>query len=249
MADDLVQLDRDGDVFLLTMCAGENRWNTAFVRRLDAALDEVERSTGPAALVTASADEKFFSNGLDLAWLTSREPDHPGGDRRVFAAEAMAYFARVMTLPIPTVCAINGHAFGAGLMVALCHDVRVMRRDRGYLCANEVELGMAIPEPELALFRHKLPMPAFHQTVVLAKRWAGPEALEAGVVQHLADAGAVRSTAVELAAGMARLGANRSVMGWMKEHLYGEDAAINATHGPAYMLRNMSRYPHGPHGA
>lgn len=243
---DLVQLDREGDVFVLTLTAGENRWNTTLVRQIMRALDEVEASSGPAALVTASNDAKFFSNGLDLGWLASREPDHPGGDRKVFAEEAMACFARVITLGVPTVCAVNGHAFGAGFMIALCHDVRVMRRDRGFLCANEIELGMAIPEPELALFRHKLPMPAFHQSVMLAKRWAGLEALDAGVVQHLADADSVRATAVELAAGLARLGANRTALGWMKEHVYGDNAAINGPHGAASMLRNMKDYPMGP---
>jgi hypothetical protein len=32
----------------------------------------------------------------------------------------------------------------------------------------------------------------------------------------------------------------------MKEHIYGENAAINGVHGPAYMLRNQSDYAHGP---
>lgn len=241
----LVDLQRDGEVFVLTLTAGENRWTTTLVRELDAALDEVLASNGPAALVTASDDPKFFSNGLDLEWLSTRG-EHPGGDRRVFAQEAMTLFGRVITLPVPTVCAVGGHAFGAGFMVALCHDVRVMREDRGFLCANEIELGMAIPEPELALFRHKVPRDAFHQTVVLARRWNGPEASAAGIVQHLAPGGEVRQRAVDVAAGLAHLGARRDVMGWMKEHLYGEDAAINGPHGPAYMLRNSAQYPAGP---
>jgi enoyl-CoA hydratase/carnithine racemase len=146
------------------------------------------------------------------------------------------------------VCAINGHAFGAGLMIALCHDVRVMRVDRGYLCANEVELGMSIPEPELALFRHKMPMNAFFETVQLAKRWTGTEALAAGIVQQVADKDAVRDRAIETAAGLSRLAKSREVFGWMKEHIYGENAAINGLHGPAHMLRNPSMYPHGPGG-
>jgi len=245
MGHELVRLEREGEVFVLTLAAGENRWNTTLVREIGAALDEVEASDGPAALVTASDDAKFFSNGLDLEWITSRH-EHPGGDRKVFAREAMALFGRVITLPVPTVCAVNGHAFGAGFMIALCHDVRVMRADRGFLCANEVELGFAIPEPELALFRHKMPMNAFHETVVLARRWTGPEALATGIVQHLADADAVRATAVETAAGLARLARNRQVLGWMKEHIYGEEAAINRVHGPAYLLAHSSEFPSGP---
>ena len=156
----MIDLERDGEIFTMTMDDGENRWNTTFVREIAAALDEVEASEGPAALVTVSASEKFFSNGLDLEWL-SADGEHRGGDRTVFGAEFMALMGRLITLEVPTVCAINGHAFGAGFMAALCHDVRIMRNDRGFICANEMQLGMRIPTPELALFRHKIPMNAF----------------------------------------------------------------------------------------
>ena len=40
----LVKLEKNGSVFTLTMDAGENRWNTAFVDELMLALDEVEAS-------------------------------------------------------------------------------------------------------------------------------------------------------------------------------------------------------------
>ena len=146
-----IQLEREGDVFIVSMTADENRWNTTFVRAFNAALDEIESSTDPVAMITASMDEKFFSNGLDLEWMAA-QGEHPGGDRDVFGSEYMALCARLITFPVPTVAAVNGHAFGAGFMIALCHDLRIMREDRGYLCANEVEIGMTIPEPELALF-------------------------------------------------------------------------------------------------
>jgi enoyl-CoA hydratase/carnithine racemase len=241
MSEQLVRLERDGDVFVLTMTAGENRWTTTFTRAIAAALDEVEASEGPAALVTASADPKFFSNGLDLEWVMGRG-EHPGGDRAVFAAEAMKVFSRVMTFPVPTVCAIGGHAFGAGFMIALCHDVRVMRRDRGFLCANEIEIGIAIPDPELALFRHKMPMSAFYETVQLARRWSAPEAVGVGIVQHAVDADEVRSTAIERARRLVPLARNRAVFQAQKERLYGAHAAINGVHGPAYMLAHPSEF-------
>ena len=81
MNGEIIELARDGDVFTLTMNAGENRWNTTFVRAFAAALDEVDASSGPAALVTTSASEKFFSNGLDLDWV--KDPDaHPEAETR-----------------------------------------------------------------------------------------------------------------------------------------------------------------------
>ena len=237
----MINLEREGEVFVLTMDEGENRWNTSFVHAFARALDEVEVSEGPASLVTTSSTEKFFSNGLDLEWLSADE-DHPGGDRKVFGKEFMALMGRIITLPVPTIAAINGHAFGAGLMCALCHDIRLMREDRGFACANEVELGMAIPNPELALFRHKLPMNTFFQTVQLARRWTGPDAVAAGIAEQALPLEALQDRAIERGAELARLGANRKVYGGMKEALYGENPTINSVHGPAHLLKNMEEF-------
>ncbi len=239
----MIDLDRDGDVFVLTMNDGENRWNTTFVRAMAKALDEVQASSGPAALVTRSASEKFFSNGLDLEWRMAKG-EHRGGDRDAFGAEFMALMGRIITLELPTVCAINGHAFGAGFMAALCHDVRIMRADRGFVCANEMQLGMVIPQPELALFRHKIPMNAFFETVQLAKRWAGPDALAAGIVQATAGVDDLLNVAMQRANELAPLATHRQNYAKQKESIYGENAAINGPHGPAYMLKNAHLYTH-----
>ena len=83
----LVDLKREGEVFILIMQSGENRFNRLFIEAMNQALDTVEQSSGPAALVTVGGEEKFYSNGLDLAWLIgdglrdwrSREP----GPRRM----------------------------------------------------------------------------------------------------------------------------------------------------------------------
>jgi enoyl-CoA hydratase/carnithine racemase len=239
----MINLTNDGAVFTLTLNDGENRWNTTFVREFSKALDEVEASSGPAALVTTSANEKFFSNGLDLDWIRSTG-EHRGGERTVFADEFMTLMGRLITLPIPSVCAINGHAFGAGFMAALCHDVRIMREDRGFVCANEMQLGMAIPRPELALFRHKLPLNAFYETVQLARRWTGPDAKSVGIVQQVASAENLLRVALQRANELAPLGANRKVFGGQKETLYGENAVLNGPHGPAHMLKHSADYRH-----
>lgn len=235
----MIDLKRDGNVYTLTMNDGENRWNTTFVRAFAEALDEIEGSEGPAALVTTSSSEKFFSNGLDLEWISAENlaEDDPRGDRKVFETEFMAVMSRIITLPVPSVAAINGHAFGAGLMTVMCHDQRIMREDRGYVCANEMQLGMVIPRPELALFRHKLPANTFFETVQLARRWTGPAALEAGIVQGIASAEDLLDVARARADELAPLGANRKAYKAQKESMYGENAAINDVHGPAHLLR------------
>ena len=242
----MIDLQRDGNIFTLTMNAGENRWNTTFVRAFSEALDEIEASDGSAAVVTTSADPKFFSNGLDLEWVAQSDAgsDHPGGDRKVFGTEFMTVMSRIITLNVPTVAAINGHGFGAGFMTAMCHDVRIMREDRGFICANEMQLGMLIPPPELALFKHKLPANVFFETVQLARRWAGPQALDAGIVQQTASAEDLLDVARARAEELAPLGANRDVFKAQKESLFGENAAISEVHGAAWMLRNSEKYRH-----
>ncbi|RZO99062.1 MAG: enoyl-CoA hydratase [Gammaproteobacteria bacterium] len=238
----MIDLQKKDSVYILTMDAGENRWNTTFVREFSKALDEVEKDDGPGALVTCAKDPKFFSNGLDLDWVKTPANHPEGGDREVFGEEFMFLMGRMITLPIPSICAINGHAFGAGFMLSLSHDVRIMREDRGFVCANEVQLGMKIPRPELALFRHKIPANSFFETVQLSKRWTGPAALQAGIVQSIGSIEELKEMAIQKAVELAPLSNDRENFGAHKEMLFGESAAINLEHGPAHMLKNSKEF-------
>ena len=238
----MINLEKKESIYFLTMDAGENRWNTNFVREFSKALDEVEKDDGPGALITTSSDPKFFSNGLDLDWIQSPSDFPERGNREIFGEEFMYLMGRIITLPIPTICAINGHAFGAGFMLALSHDVRIMREDRGFLCANEIQLGLKIPRPELALFRHKIPANSFFATVQLSKRWTGPAALEAGIIQSISTIDNLAEITKLKAEELAPLATDRENFGTQKEMLYGENAAINLNHGPAHMLKNSKEF-------
>ena len=238
----MIELEKKESIYFIKMNAGENRWNTTFVREFAKALDEIEKDEGPGALITSSSDPKFFSNGLDLEWIQEPEKHPKGGDREAFGEEFMYLMGRIITLPIPTICAINGHAFGAGFMLSLSHDVRIMREDRGFLCANEMQLGLEIPRPELALFRHKIPANSFFETVQLSKRWTGSAAFDAGIVQEVGLFEEVHELALKKAEELAPLANDRKNYGNQKEMLYGENAAINLNHGPAYMLKNSKNF-------
>ena len=52
----------------------------------------------------------------------------------------------------------------------------------------------------------------------------------------------MRPVALQTAERQLGVAKNREVLGWMKERLYGENAAINETHGAAYMLRNPAEF-------
>ena len=173
----------------------------------------------PAALLTISESPKFYSNGIDPAWMAS--PSTPADSIAQWNDLTMPAFARPILLPIPTLTAINGHAFGAGMMHALCHDYRLQRQERGFQCAIEIAIGIKTPPPELTLFRHSIPASAFHDTCLLGKRWSGDEAAAAGIVARSVPGEQLLAEALKEAAQQAKLGANRSVMKYYKRELKG----------------------------
>ena len=63
------QLDRHDEVFLLDLGDTENRFHPDWIAAVREALTRVECADGPRALVT-TATGRYFSNGLDLDWVT-----------------------------------------------------------------------------------------------------------------------------------------------------------------------------------
>jgi|SRR5262245_4363279 len=211
----MLELTRQGPVFVLTMRSGENRFNRRFVDALNGALDEVEGSAGPAALVSVGED-KFYSNGLDLDWLTS-EGSAQGPE---FIAAFMACLGRFLALPIPTVAAMNGHAFAGGAMLALTHDFRVMRADRGFFCLPEVDIGLPFAPGMSALIQGKLDPSVCRDLMFSGRRIGGSEALALRVVDEAADAEQVLPRAVARAEALASK--ERTTYGAIKQRLYAE---------------------------
>jgi len=192
----VIDLEREGVVWVVRMAAGENRIGPDFVAAFARALDTIEASRGPAALVTTGTG-RFFSNGLDLAALGAL------GARAWEAVRGFeALLARLVAFPLVTVAALNGHAFAGGALLALAHDFRVMRADRGWLCLPEVDLatGQPMTPGMLALLDARLEGPVAHELLVTGRRLAAAEAVARCAVDAAAPAADVVATAVALAA-------------------------------------------------
>lgn len=199
-------LERDGNVFVLSLgnegqTDDENRFSHQWIDETHALLDTVAATEGPAALVT-TATGKFFSNGLDTDWLFANLDRMHGYLDRVHSV-----FARILAFPMPTVAAVNGHAFGAGAMLATSHDFRVMRADRGYWCLPEVHLGMPFTVGMNALLTGRLTNQVALAAMTTGRRYGAADALVAGIVDDVAEADALRGAAVATAAELA---ANRT---------------------------------------
>jgi len=213
MESPLIDLERDGDVFVLRMRAGENRFNRSFIAAMNTALDEVEASEGSPGLVT-TGEGKFYSNGLDLTWMTSDE----GRANPEFIGSVLRLFARLLVFPLPTAAAMNGHAFAGGLMMALAHDHRVMRTDRGYCCLPEIDLGLPLHPGMTALIQSRLPKQGAHEAIVSGARYGAEQACAAGIVQDVGAEDEVVEKAIARVAPYT--GKSRETMYALKAGLY-----------------------------
>jgi enoyl-CoA hydratase/carnithine racemase len=209
----VAQLDRDGEVFVLDLGNDENRFNATSVAEIGKLLDEVEAADPPRALVLA-ATGKFWSNGLDLEWMGA----HP--DEIAALVDAVhAMFARVLTLPVPTVAALQGHTFAAGAMLALAADFRVMRADRGFFCLPEVDIRIPFTPGMAALIQARLAKKTAHEAMTTGRRYGGSDALAAGIVDAVADEDQVLPAALDLARPLA--GKHGPTLGAIKRGMYG----------------------------
>lgn len=201
----------DGVLRILDLGDDENRFTVEWMQQVHHQLDEVEAEDGPVALIT-TASGKFFSNGLDTAALT----DPASRAEYLLAVENL--LARFLVLPVPTVTAINGHAFGGGALLAMAHDFRVMRTDRGYFCFPEVDLGMGFTPFMSALVASNLTPQASIEAMTTGRRYGGTDALARGLV----DAAAGEDVLVERAGDFVRdlAGKDRGSLGKIKRQLF-----------------------------
>lgn len=210
-------LRRDGDIAVLNIGSDENRFTPDWLDAMHACLDDLDTMTAPLALVTV-AEGKFWSNGLDLDWLTA----HLDQAQR-YVESVQRLMSRVTTLGMHTVAAIQGHCFAAGAMLALAHDWRVMRADRGFFCLPEVDIGIPFTLGMDALIRAKLPLPAAHEAMTTGRRYGGQAALSAGIVTRAVGEAEVLDAALDLARPLAVKAGQ--TLGTIKSRMYAEPVA------------------------
>jgi enoyl-CoA hydratase/carnithine racemase len=206
-------------VLVLHLGDGPNTVTEELLTDLEGALDAVAADGSLLGLVTVG-DGKAYSQGYDLELLGALG----GLELQAFVDRSVVLLARFLTAPVPTVAALNGHAFGWGAMFALAHDQRVQRSDRGWLCLPEVDLGLQLHPLQLSLIQAKLTPAAASESILAGRRWDAAAAVAAGVVDAAADEPDLLRTAVDLA--LARSGKARGIVTALKSDLYAPTLAL-----------------------
>lgn len=212
-------LDRKSDVFVLNLgdrgvTDSENRMGPDWVAQVNALLDEVEASSGPTALVT-TATGKYFSTGVDLTWGAENLDQI---NRFIGAMQDL--LARVLTFPMQTVAALQGHTFGGAAFFAMAHDYRVMRSDRGFLCFPGVNIGATYSPGTVDMIGAKLAPRAFHEALTAGRRYGGEDAAALGLVDATASEDRLLDHAVSTATELIQTRGN--VLGEIKSTMYAE---------------------------
>jgi len=175
-----------------------------------------DKNAGAAALVIVGSlhQDKFFSNGFDYPSVVS--------DPSWMSATFDPLLLHLLTFPIPTVAAINGHCFAAAAMLALACDYRVMTdgaKRNTWMCMNEVDFGAAWPVSFAAVVRAKVSV--IRKFAIEGHRFTPQEARDAGLVDEIVSGGTrgVLERALEIAEEKAPK-AREGVWGVIKEELY-----------------------------
>jgi enoyl-CoA hydratase/carnithine racemase len=108
---------------------------------VDDLLESVKQVKSEFNGMVLAGGEKFFCIGLDLPALL--QLDQP--DMVEFYGRFERAFFDLYTLPVPTACAINGHATAGGAIFAMSCDFRFVSSGRRLIGLNEVKIGVPVP--------------------------------------------------------------------------------------------------------
>ena len=212
------------DSYAVVRMLGEGKFNPELLGEMQAALGECAANEKIQALIL-TGEAKNFSQGLDVEYLMTAAPD----DAMTLVNDCMTMLGEYLTLPVPTVAAVNGHAFGLGAMLCLASDYKVMREDRGFFCLPEIDMGATLVESMNRLVLDKLPREQIRDVLLAGVRLGGVQAHQRGIVDACCKEPELLAAARQLAVPM--MGKNRQAMAGLKRGVNTDVLAIIEAHG------------------
>jgi enoyl-CoA hydratase/carnithine racemase len=165
---------------------------------LDALATVLPKLEARCLLVTAAG--KVFSAGYDIGALPS--DDFARAAEAIVAHPFTAAIEALDAYPYPVLAALNGHAIGGGLELALSCDLRVCSAD-ARLGMPPARLGLIYSHTGLRKFLDAIGAPRTRELFFTARNVGAEEALSWGLVGEVVPADEVGARGVELAAEIA----------------------------------------------
>jgi enoyl-CoA hydratase/carnithine racemase len=151
--------------------------------------------------IVITGGSKFFSIGLDVPELIKLD--------RSAMTDFWYRFNQVTfdlyTLPLPTACALAGHAPAAGTILALACDFRFAAAGNKKIGLNEVRLGLPVPYLAGLMLRQIVCNRAATEMLYRGELIEPAKALEIGLIDEIVDRDKVEERAVERTAELAAI--------------------------------------------
>jgi enoyl-CoA hydratase/carnithine racemase len=153
-----------------------NSWNMGAMVEFEKILDDVEQDKSIRVIVLTGAGEKCFSAGMDVK-------DPPRSENRSIGQDL---WRRVERFPKPIIAAINGHALGGGLELAMACHFRIMADSPNIqIGLTELNLGLIPGWGGTQRMVRLLGKAKALELILLSKRLSAQEALSLGLVNRI----------------------------------------------------------------
>ena len=193
---------RDDGVVVLTLALPDRR--NAMTGELTAAWGKTIaslRGDRSVRCIVVTGDGSAFCAGGDLSWI-AESPDLNVDAIRDRMLPFYRTWLSVRELEAPSIAAINGHAVGAGLCLALACDIRYAARG-AKLSAPFTQLGMHAGMAATYLLPEVVGTAAARDLLLTGRAVTADEALALGLVSAVYDADSLLESALENAARVA----------------------------------------------
>lgn len=228
MADSRIKVDFDGHLAIITAARPEklNAFDIDMLKALSAACDEVE-ANAEIRVAILTGEGKAFSAGGDIKAWGGMSPSEFG---HAWVRFGHRVFERLATLRMPLIAAVNGHALGGGLELAIAADIRIAER-HVKIGLPETGLGMVPGWSGTQRLVRRAGAQVVRRMVLGGEVFSADEARSLGLVDHVVDTGEALAAARDYAARVAARGpAALEVAKLMVAAANGEDngAAVEA---------------------
>lgn len=186
----MIGVTRDGNVLTLEMQRAERR-NALNVALVDALREEVERAASEdvRAIVLTGAGS-VFSSGADLT--------DPSGMAEQLPQKAKDLNLAIDRAPMPVIGAINGPAIGAGVILAMICDLRVVAPN-AYFQFPIAKYGLALDNWSIRRLTSLVGAGRARGMLLAAEKLTSDVALQTGMANRIGTLADAQAWAAEIA--------------------------------------------------
>jgi enoyl-CoA hydratase/carnithine racemase len=191
-----LQLEHENQIAIITVDhPPANTWNLATLAEFEQTIETVEQDDRVRVVVLTGAGETCFSAGFDVT---------DAANSPVISPKARALWRKIDRFSKPVIAALNGHALGGGLELALsCHFRIMVRSPKATVGLTELNLGIIPGWGGTQRLPRVVGRAKALEMMLLSKRLNAEEALEIGLVNRLAEPGSLMNDVMDLAKTLA----------------------------------------------